>query len=189
MVNRPSADQLSSALHCLQLVIAGKGAAIDELHANNQELGAILDGLLVGRSDLRAALESDGFHGILYSPPNAEVKNLDLAELERQAELISKMSQAVLQDSMRLRMKAQKVRSALSAADNGNSPKPEYDPLSKRERQVLALMVAGRSSKQIAAELGISFKTAVTHRASIMGKMEVHEIASVVREAIRRGLA
>lgn len=189
MDNRPPADQLSSALHCLQLAIAGKGDAIDELHANNQELASILEGLLSGRADLRAALETDGFHGITYSPPKADGRNLDLADLERQAELISKRSQAVLQESTQLRMKAQKVRAALTVADNSNPPKPEYDPLSKRERQVLALMVAGKSSKQIAAELGISFKTAVTHRASIMGKMEVHEIASVVREAIRRGLA
>jgi len=49
-------------------------------------------------------------------------------------------------------------------------------------------MVEGKSSKEIAASLGISFKTAVTHRASIMGKLDVHEVASVVREAIRRGL-
>jgi len=60
--------------------------------------------------------------------------------------------------------------------------------LSRREHQVLSLIVAGKSSKEIAAELGISFKTAVTHRASIMSKLDVHEIASVVREAIRRGL-
>jgi DNA-binding CsgD family transcriptional regulator len=60
--------------------------------------------------------------------------------------------------------------------------------LSKRELQVLALMVEGKTSKEIAAQLGISFKTAVTHRASIMSKMDVHETASVVREAIRRGL-
>jgi len=60
--------------------------------------------------------------------------------------------------------------------------------LSKRELQVLALMVAGNSSKEIAAELGISFKTAMTHRANIMTKLKVHETASVVREAIRRGL-
>jgi DNA-binding NarL/FixJ family response regulator len=53
---------------------------------------------------------------------------------------------------------------------------------------VLTLIVAGKSSKEIAAELGISFRTAVTHRASIMGKLNVHEIASVVREAIHRGL-
>lgn len=60
--------------------------------------------------------------------------------------------------------------------------------LSKRELQVLALMVAGKSSKEMAAELGISFKTAMTHRANIMAKLNVHETASVVREAIRRGL-
>jgi DNA-binding NarL/FixJ family response regulator len=60
--------------------------------------------------------------------------------------------------------------------------------LSRREQQVLTLIVAGKSSQEIAATLGISFKTAVTHRASIMSKLDVHEIASVVREAIRRRL-
>jgi len=60
--------------------------------------------------------------------------------------------------------------------------------LSKREIQVLRLMVEGKTSREIAADLGISFKTAVTHRASIMSKLDVHETASVVREAIRRGL-
>lgn len=60
--------------------------------------------------------------------------------------------------------------------------------LSKRELQVLGLMVDGKTSKEIAAVLGISFKTAVTHRASIMSKLDVHETASAVREAIRRGL-
>lgn len=76
------------------------------------------------------------------------------------------------------------------AAPNGPQPTvvPARNGLSKRERQVLALMVDGKTSKEIAAELGISFKTAVTHRASIMSKMDVHETASVVREAIRRGL-
>ncbi len=75
-------------------------------------------------------------------------------------------------------------------AVNGHqeSPGSDHETLSKREREVLALIVAGRSSKRIAVELGISFKTAVTHRASIMAKMQVHEIASLVREAIRRGL-
>ena len=68
-----------------------------------------------------------------------------------------------------------------AAAGNG-------DGLSKRERQVLTLMVDGNTSKRIAAQLGIAFKTAVSHRASIMSKLGVHETASVVREAIRRGL-
>jgi len=76
------------------------------------------------------------------------------------------------------------------AAPHGRQPTavPAHNGLSKRERQVLVLMVDGKTSKEIAAELGISFKTAVTHRASIMSKLDVHETASVVREAIRRGL-
>jgi len=184
-------EQLSSALHDLHRVIVGKGAAIDELQAANQELGAALDGILTVRSDLRAALETDGFQSISYAPPKADGKDLDLAELKRQAELLAKRYPSVIQESMQLRMKAKKVREAMavSSDSDGGLPQPEYDPLSKRERQVLALIVAGKSSKQIAAQLGISFKTAVTHRASIMGKMGVHEIASVVREALRRGLA
>jgi DNA-binding CsgD family transcriptional regulator len=188
MDHRLPVDQESpAALQCLYLAIVEKGAAIDELHANNQELEAVLDGLLSVRGDLRTALETDGFRGILYCPPKADSKELNLAGLERQAELIAKKSQAVVQESMQLRAKARKVRAALSAAFNNHDK--DYDQLSRREREVLALIVAGKSSKEIAVDLGISFKTAVTHRASIMSKMEVHEIASVVREAIRRGLA
>jgi DNA-binding NarL/FixJ family response regulator len=74
---------------------------------------------------------------------------------------------------------------------NGSQPAPGagvQSLLSKRELEVLKLMVEGRTSREIGVALGISFKTAVTHRSSIMSKMDVHETASVVREAIRRGL-
>ena len=203
MDNRQSAEkQLSSALQYLHLVIVEKGAATEELQANNQELGAILDGLLSVRGDLGSVIADDDFHGVAQSngKPKTDPKLLDLAQLKQQVEETLEKSRAAVEQSMMLRMKSQKVRAALLAAQDGHAkasldghhdgtPHPGYDQLSKRERQVLSLIVAGKSSKQIAAELGISFKTAVTHRASIMGKMEVHEIASVVREAIRRGLA
>jgi DNA-binding NarL/FixJ family response regulator len=113
-------------------------------------------------------------------------ENLDFSQLKRQMDQTVKRAQSAVRESLLLRMKSKRLREALTQT-NGHTPPP--DTLSKRERQVLALIVAGKSSKQIAAELGISFKTAVTHRASIMAKMGVHEIASVVREAIRRGLA
>lgn len=82
------------------------------------------------------------------------------------------------------------VEHLLAAADPAKkqAATDHANGLSKREHQVLALMVAGKSSKEMAAELGISFKTAMTHRANIMAKLNVHETASVVREAIRRGL-
>jgi len=62
------------------------------------------------------------------------------------------------------------------------------DPLSGRERQVLQLVGEGKSTKDIATQLGISFKTAESHRARLMKKLDIHETASLVRYAIRRGL-
>jgi len=62
------------------------------------------------------------------------------------------------------------------------------DPLTSRERQVLQLVGEGKSSKEIAALLGISLKTAESHRTRLMRKLDIHELASLVRYAIRRGL-
>ena len=62
------------------------------------------------------------------------------------------------------------------------------DPLTPRERQVLQLIAEGRATKEIAALLGISVKTAESHRTSLMEKLDIHEIAGLVRYAIKRGL-
>lgn len=62
------------------------------------------------------------------------------------------------------------------------------DPLTSRERQVLQLVGEGKSTKDIASLLGISVKTAESHRARLMRKLDIHETASLVRYAIRRGL-
>lgn len=60
--------------------------------------------------------------------------------------------------------------------------------LTKRERAVLLLIADGNSTKQVAAQLKISFKTAVTHRTHLLQKLGVHESTSLVRIAIRNGL-
>jgi DNA-binding NarL/FixJ family response regulator len=62
------------------------------------------------------------------------------------------------------------------------------DPLTARERQVLQLVGEGKSTKDVAHLLGISAKTAESHRARLMQKLDIHETASLVRYAIRRGL-
>jgi DNA-binding NarL/FixJ family response regulator len=62
------------------------------------------------------------------------------------------------------------------------------DPLSARERQVIQLIVEGKSTREIAVLLGICAKTAESHRARLMQKLDIHETASLVRYAIRRGL-
>lgn len=62
------------------------------------------------------------------------------------------------------------------------------EPLTAREREVLQLIGEGKTTKAIAAVLGISFKTAESHRSRIMKKLDIHEVAGLVRYAIRRGL-
>lgn len=77
-------------------------------------------------------------------------------------------------------------RAVVEAYRNRSQPPP--DPLTLRERQVLQLIGEGRSTKAIAGLLGISVKTAESHRTRLMQKLDLHETASLVRYAIRRGL-
>jgi two-component system response regulator NreC len=67
------------------------------------------------------------------------------------------------------------------------SESPE-DPLTGRERQVLQLVAEGKTTKEIAVILGVSVKTAESHRSTLMQKLDIHSTAEVVRYAIRRGL-
>jgi DNA-binding NarL/FixJ family response regulator len=60
--------------------------------------------------------------------------------------------------------------------------------LTARERQVLQLVGEGHSTKEIAVLLGISVKTADTHRTKMMEKLDIHQTAGLVRYAIRNGL-
>jgi two-component system response regulator NreC len=62
------------------------------------------------------------------------------------------------------------------------------NPLSGRERQVLQLVGEGKSTKDVALQLGISVKTAESHRARLMKKLGIHETAGLVRYAVRHGL-
>jgi len=62
------------------------------------------------------------------------------------------------------------------------------DPLTGRESQVLQLIAEGKSTKDAASLLGISVKTAESHRMNLMQKLDIHETASLVRYAVRRGL-
>jgi DNA-binding NarL/FixJ family response regulator len=62
------------------------------------------------------------------------------------------------------------------------------DQLTPRQREILQLIAEGHSSKQIAHRLDASVKTIESHRASLMERLDIHDIAGLVRYAIRQGL-
>lgn len=62
------------------------------------------------------------------------------------------------------------------------------DSLSAREREVLQLVAEGRSSADIAARLSLSVKTVETYRSRLMQKLDIHDIAGLVKFAILHGL-
>jgi DNA-binding NarL/FixJ family response regulator len=57
--------------------------------------------------------------------------------------------------------------------------------LSAREREILQLLAEGHTSKEIAARLGIAFKTVDAHRTNIMRRLNIHALAELVRYAVR----
>lgn len=70
----------------------------------------------------------------------------------------------------------------------GDRPSSAVSALTQREREVLKLIADGLSSKEIAAQLGVSLKTIESHRANLMDKLDIHKVSGLVRFAVRAGL-
>jgi DNA-binding NarL/FixJ family response regulator len=86
---------------------------------------------------------------------------------------------------------------AMSKRLNGSDPnsldragnfKKKLNRLSSRETEVLQLIAEGMPNKQVAAELGVSFKTVDKHRQHLMGKLNIHDVAGLTRYAIAEGI-
>jgi DNA-binding NarL/FixJ family response regulator len=63
-----------------------------------------------------------------------------------------------------------------------------HKSLTAREREIVQLLAEGKSSKEVAVALGISVKTAETHRANIMRKLEIHSVSELVRYAVKNNM-
>jgi DNA-binding NarL/FixJ family response regulator len=80
------------------------------------------------------------------------------------------------------RVSRQVVQSYVRPAGSGDGG---LDALSPRQKEILKAIAGGRSTKQIAYDLGLSVKTIETHRAQIMERLDIHDLAGLVRFAIR----
>ena len=122
------------------------------------------------RERVQAALKA-GVHGIVH-------KNASIDELEEGIRRIlageSYMSREILGIMRDLMMNPEMTDS--------------LESLTPREREILQLVAEGHTTKEAAARLNISVKTADTHRTNIMGKLDIHDIAGLTRFAIQTGL-
>src|ERR1043165_2485328 len=82
---------------------------------------------------------------------------------------------------------SRRVQKRSKAAARGAS-KLNGNRLSSREVEVLQLIAEGKPNKQVAAELGVSFKTVDKHRQHLMSKLDIHDVAGLTRYAIAEGI-
>ncbi len=83
------------------------------------------------------------------------------------------------------------VSDYMARLSGGNVRKPgvnPYEVLTSRQREILQLIAEGFSSKEIAQKLGLSINTIEVHRANLMDRLNIHDIAGLVRYAIQTGI-
>jgi DNA-binding NarL/FixJ family response regulator len=70
----------------------------------------------------------------------------------------------------------------------GKGDSDPYDQLTIREREILHLIAEGKTNRRIACDLSLSIKTVNTHRMHLMHKLEIHDVTSLVKYALRKGI-
>ena len=130
------------------------------------------------------------------NPIGPEEHEASLRSLKTRASRLFYETQDAIRHSVILRIQAASLQHRIYHGEHAATPhqpaQPSYPPaahkLSPREMMVLQLIVAGKTTREIATELGIAFKTAAAHRNNIMSKLDAPNAAAVVREAFRLGL-
>jgi len=80
------------------------------------------------------------------------------------------------------------ARAAVEEVSPATGGGDRYETLTDREKQVFRLVAEGKSNKEVADELGISVKTAMSHREHVMHKLDLHNRTELVKHALKLGV-
>ncbi len=108
-------------------------------------------------------------------------------ELEIAIQAVMK-GETYLSPSISKKLVSDYLRRISNNPEQDNDELSVYVQLTSRQREILQLIAEGNSTKDIAGKLNVSVKTVETHRSKIMERLGIHDIAGLVRYAIRAGL-
>jgi DNA-binding NarL/FixJ family response regulator len=117
-----------------------------------------------------------GAAGFLLKQTSSHVLATAIREIQKGNTFFSPLISKRIQDRSR------------KLTDRGQRSKTARNRLSSREVEVLQLIAEGKPNKQVAAELGVSFKTVDKHRQHLMSKLNIHDTAGLTRYAISAGI-
>jgi DNA-binding NarL/FixJ family response regulator len=83
---------------------------------------------------------------------------------------------------------AQYLQRTRGERDRSRAASAPYEQLTSRQREILQLIAEGHTTKDIAQRLNLSVSTVETHRTELMQRLDIHDVAGLVRYAIRTGL-
>ena len=145
--------------------------ATRQILADNPAVRVLILSMHESEQIVREVLEAGAQGYLLKSDAGRELVQAIAALLDNKPYFTSRVAQMVLRGFL----------TARKPGDGGDAD----GRLSPREREIVQLLAEGRSNKEVAVALGISVKTAETHRARIMQKMGFHSVTELVRYAIR----
>lgn len=124
---------------------------------------------------VKQALEAGATGYVLKDAPVTELVAALRSVADGQTHLSPPISRIVIDDYVRRTRQESPVRT-------------RYDALTAREREVLQLIAEGKTNKEIARLLNVSVNTVETHRAHLLDKLDIHDLAGLIRYAIQKGL-
>jgi len=148
--------------------------AIERLRDNNSSTRAIILSMYSDETLIRQALNR-GAKGYVLKQAVVEELLLAIRAALRGETYLSPAVSSIL------------VESTLNGRALGD-PNDTFDLLSLREREVLQLLAEGNTNGEVARILVLSEKTVEKHRAAVMDKLDIHNLAGLVRIAIKHGL-